>query len=656
MQILGTAGLVVVLLAATWAAAELKLPAILSDDMVLQRDMPIPIWGWADAGQDVTVTFAGQSASATADKDGKWMVRLPAQKASDQPQTMTIQAGETSRTLGNILIGEVWLASGQSNMEWPVGASDNALKEIESADHPTLRLFTVAKDASFQPKQDVTGAWVKCTPKTVPGFSAVAYFFGRELLNDLKVPVGLINSSWSGTPIEAWSSQATFAAAGREKELQRIEQLSNLAHRNFPQAMRKYLEDLTQWEKASNCNDYHNDGFDLGWADPHNAPDQWKDAADHLQFQEIGAVWFRRTVDIPSDWVGQELVLELGAIDDYDTTYVNGLEIGRTGKDVLNYWTHPRVYHVPKHCTASGKNVIAVRVFNNHLAGEFSGSGKLRPARQGGEPISLEGGWQYRVERTQNVRKTGKAKPLPPVAFLHPNLPCVLYNGMIHPLIPYALRGAIWYQGEANAGDAAQYRAMFPAMIQTWRDAWGQKEFAFGFVQLANFMKRELAPSDPGWAQLREAQTMTLSVPNTGMAVAIDIGDENDIHPRNKQDVGKRLALWARAKVYGQDIPYSGPMYKDMKVEGNKIRLSFDHVNGGLVSRDNKPLEGFAVAGEDGKFVWAEAKIDGETVLVWSDKVSEPRAVRYAWANNPACNLYNKAGLPACPFRTEAPK
>lgn len=649
-------GTMLVLLSATWAAAELKLPAVIGDNMVLQRDVPIPIWGWAEKGQTVTVTFAGQSATATAGEDGKWMVRLPAQKANDQPQTMTIQAGDVTRTLGNILIGEVWLASGQSNMEMSVVASNNAEQEIAAANHPTLRLFTVTKEASPLPKDDVTGSWAECTPQTVPGFSAAAYFFGLELLDNLKVPVGLINSSWGGTPIEGWCNPAAFAAVGRDQEFQRAVQLADLARQNLPLAMRKYLKDLIEWEKITNCYDYHNDGFDLGWANPGNDPKQWQDAKDHLSLDSIGAFWFRRTVEIPPEWVGKELVLELGVIDDYDTAYVNGLEVGRTGKEVLQYWMHPRVYRVPEHCTTPGKNVIAVRVFNNYLIGQFPGSGKLYPAQQGDKAISLDGGWRYRVERTQNMRETAAPKPIPPTASMHPGLPCVLYNGMIQPLAPYALRGAIWYQGEANAGAAAAYQKMLPAMIQAWRDAWGEKDLAFGIVQLANFMKRDLEPTDPGWAQLREAQTMTLSVPNTGLAVAIDIGDEADIHPKNKQDVGKRLAFWARAKIYGQDVPYSGPMYKDMKAEGNKIRISFDHVNGGLVSKDDKPLEGFAVAGKDGKFVWADAKIDGETVLVWSDKVAEPAAVRYAWANNPACNLYNKANLPAVPFRTDAPK
>jgi sialate O-acetylesterase len=638
------------------ARAELKLPSVIDDNMVLQRDMPIPIWGWADAGQTVAVTFAGKTVSATADKDGKWMVRLPAQKASDKPQTMTIQAGTATRTLGNVLIGEVWLASGQSNMEMPVSRCNNTKEEIASARYPSLRLFTVAKRPSPFPRDDVAGNWVECSPQTVSEFSAAAYFFGRDLLGELKVPVGLIDSSWGGTPIEAWSNPEAFTAAGREKEIQRAKELAKLTRRDFPMVVRKYLEKLTQWEKNANCYDYNNDGYDLGWANPGNDPRQWKDAKDSLKFTSVGAVWFRRTVDIPDAWVGKDLVLELGVIDDYDTTYVNGLEVGKTGKEVLQYWDHARVYRLPDYCVKPGTNMIAVRVFNNYMEGRFSGWGKLYPAQQSANPISLEGGWQYRVERTQNLREDAGSKPTPPSSTMYPGQPCVLYNGMIQPLIPYAIRGVIWYQGEANAGNAAVYRKMLPAMIQSWRDAWGQKDQAFGIVQLANFLKRDLEPSDHGWAELREAQAMTLSVPNTGLAVAIDIGDEKDIHPKNKQDVGKRLALWARAKVYGRKIPYSGPMYRGMKVEGNKIRLSFDHVNGGLVTKDNKPLEGFAVAGKDGKFVWAEAKIDGETVLVWSEKVAEPAAARYAWAVNPACNLYNKANLPAAPFRTDAPK
>ncbi len=647
--------MILVLLTSSWASAEIQLPAIIGNNMVLQRDMPIPIWGWTQKGQTVTVTFAGQSATATAGEDGKWMVRLPAQAANDQPQTMTIQSGDESLTLGNILIGEVWLASGQSNMEWAVGWSQNAEQEAAAANYPNLRLFTVVKQMSPTPKDKADGSWNVCAPQTVSGFSAVGYFFGRDLHAALKVPVGVINSSWGGTPIEAWANAATFTAVQREAEVQRAIHLVELSKRDYPTAVRKYLDDLTAWEKATNCYDYNNDGYDLGWANPGNDPKQWQDAKEHLRFDPIGAIWFRRTVEIPDEWVGQELVVELGVIDDYDTTYFNGLEVGRTEKDVLQYWNKPRVYRIPEHCSKPGKNTIAVRVFNNYMNGVFPGSGRIYPARQGDAAIALDGEWQYRVERTQNVR-LGGAKPDMPTVSLHPGMPCVLYNGMIQPLVPYALRGAIWYQGEANAGAAEMYRAMLPAMIQAWRDAWGEKDLAFGIVQLANFMKRDADPTDPAWAQLREAQTMTLATPNTGLAVTIDIGDESDIHPKNKQDVGKRLALWAQAKIYGQDVPYSGPMYKEMKVEGNKARLSFDHINGGLIAKDDKPLEGFSIAGKDGNFVWAQAQIDGETVLVWSDSVAEPVAVRYAWANNPACNLYNKAGLPAVPFRTDAPK
>ncbi len=481
------------------AAAAIKLPAVIGDGMVLQRDIKVPIWGTADPGEKVTVTLGDQKAAATADADGRWMVRLDPLKAGG-PFEMTV-VGSNRITLKDILVGEVWVCSGQSNMAMAVKACANAAQEIAAADYPNIRLFTVSRTVAATPQSDTKGAWVHCSPETVPDFSAAAYYFGRHLYKELNVPIGLIHTSWGGTPAEAWTSRATLEA---DPDLKVI-------------------------------------------------VDRWDD--------QIAK--YRKT--------------------------------------------------------------------------DSAAEPAAKPAARGKAAKPAAG---------------GKAAKPPTDPATSPHRAAGLYNGMIHPLIPYAIRGAIWYQGESNAGRAYQYRKLFPAMIQDWRKAWGQGDFPFLFVQLANYQPRKPEPADSAWAELREAQTMTLSLPKTGMAVIIDIGEANDIHPKNKQDVGKRLARAALAIAYGKHIPYSGPMYDSMKIEGDAIRLTFKHVDGGLVARGGE-LKGFAIAGDDRRFVWADAKIDGDTILVRSDKVAKPKAVRYAWADNPECNLYNKADLPASPFRTD---
>jgi sialate O-acetylesterase len=484
------------------ARAEVKLPAIISENMVLQAGMKCPIWGTADAGEEVTVTLGAQTAKAAADKDGKWKVTIGPLEPGG-PFDMKI-AGKNTIEIKNVLVGEVWVCSGQSNMEWKVSISNNAKDEIAAADFPKIRHFEVTKKVAAEPLADVSGSWKICTPQTAGGFTAVGYFFGRELHKTLNVPVGLIHTSWGGTPAESWTSKGTLEADPELKVM-----LDNWAKQeaNYPQAKEGFAKVLDKWKADSEK------------AKAENKP-------------------------------------------------------------------------VPKKPNAPQD-----------------------PATSSWKPSGL-------------------------------------YNGMIAGLVPYGIQGAIWYQGESNAGRSYQYRKLFPAMIQDWRKNWGQGDFSFFWVQLANFMARKTEPAESGWAELREAQQMTLSLPKTGTGLAIDIGDAKDIHPRNKQDVGKRLALNALAVTYGKDVPYSGPLYELMKVEGKTIRLKFKHVFGGLEAKDGD-LKGFAIAGDDKKFVWAQAKIDGETVVVSSDGVDKPLAVRYAWADNPECNLYNKAGLPASPFRTD---
>jgi sialate O-acetylesterase len=484
------------------ARADVKPHPLITENMVLQQGVKVPLWGDADDGEKVTVSCQGQTVSATA-QNGKWQVCLENLKAGG-PYPLTI-AGKNTITYKNVLVGEVWIASGQSNMEWPLRASDGAEKHIGASANPLIRLFTVPHTTAQTPQTTVNSKWVECGPTTVPSFSAVAYFFGRELQKSRGVPVGLIHTSWGGTPAEAWTSQAALEA---QPSLKHYLAAREQALANYPQAMEKYKADLEKHKAA--------------------------------------------------------------------------------------------------------------------------------------------------VEKAKAEGKTpppAPRQPAPPDK--SPHIPSSLYNGMIAPLIPYAIKGAIWYQGESNAGRAYEYRTLFPAMIKNWRDDWKQGDFPFLLVQLAPFMQISKTPQESAWAELREAQLLaTKACPNTGMAVITDVGDERDIHPKWKDPVGARLALAARAIGYGEKIEFSGPLYDSVKFEGNKAILSFTHTTGGLVAKGTE-LTGFTITGEDKKFVNAKAEIQDQHVVVWSDEVTKPVAVRFGWANYPVVNLWNKEGLPATPFRTD---
>ena len=488
--------------------ADVKLPALFSNHMVLQREAPVPVWGWAEPGESVTVSIAGQTKTVVTDADGKWRLKLENLSAKE-PVTLTAK-GKNTITVEDVLIGEVWLASGQSNMQLQVNVVTNAQAEKAAAKFPQIRMFTVERRATVMPQSDCGGKWVVCDPETVGGFSAAAYFFGRELHQKMAVPVGLINSSWGGTPIETWTS---MPAQEGQKEL-----------------------------------------------------------------EPVFAIWKART-SVPFD----------------------------------------------------------------------EAKAKAQYERQ-------QAVWAINSEKAKAAGKRPAAAPKPPV---HPrwdkNHPANLFNGMIAPLIPYAIRGGIWYQGENNShGEFAKlYATQLPLLIQDWRQRWKEGEFPFAWVQLPNFKKRSEDPSSPSdWAVTREGMLHSLSVPNTGMAVTIEVGEEANIHPKDKQTVGKRLALWARAKVYGEKIPFSGPLPAGHKVNGGEVTVSFTHTDGGLVAKGGE-LQGFAIAGSDRRWFWARARIEGDKIVVSSPEVKVPVAVRYAWADNPDCNLYNGAGLPASPFRTD---
>ena len=626
------------------------LHPLFSDHAVLQRGEAVPVWGWAAPGAEITVAFAGREAVAVAGPDGKWMARLAPMEASAESRELTVRssAGEAV-TVRDVLVGDVWLCSGQSNMEMGVGACE-VDEDIAAADFPRMRLLTVPRLVATAPVQVVDVRWLPCSPETVMdglwgGFSAAGFFFGRALHQELDVPIGLIHSSWGGTVAEAWTSQQGLTPLGDFDEA--MAQLDVL-HRGGEEDPEAFVARYDAW-----CLE-QDPGSREGWQAVSVGDDNWRIVQAPQPFEQAGLpdydgmVWFRRTFEPPAAWAGRDLQLDLGPIDDFDTVWVNGVQVGQTYN-----WMPPRSYRVPASAVKAGTNAIAIRVLDTAGAGGLTGRAdqyRIAPADSAAaESIALSGPWHMRASAVL----AEMTAPPRPVNRNDPNVTTVLYNGMIAPLVPYALKGAIWYQGESNAERAAQYRRLLPAMIRDWRARFGVGDFPFYIVQLAAFQPTHPEPRDHAWAELREAQAETArTVPNCGLAVAIDVGDAADIHPKDKKSVGERLALSALAGAYGKDVVGAGPWYRSMRITPEGIRLQFDAVGGGLTAHGGK-LTGFAIAGADRRFVWADAVIDGDEVVVSSPTVPSPVAVRYAWDINPECNLYNAAGLPAVPFRTD---
>lgn len=622
------------------ASAQLKLPAFFSDSMVLQQNTGAPVWGWAKAGEKVEVSgsWSGKTVQATADNSGKWMVKLPTPKAGG-PYDVTIKANET-KTLHSVLIGEVWICSGQSNMEMPVqgwsGAPiNNSDAEIAEADYPAIRFFTVEKKIAFAPQQNVKGEWSSCSPASAATFSATAYFFGRELYKHLHIPIGLIHTSWGGTVAEAWTSEASLRTMNDfNKGIDVVNQLAT----DMKERMLKDSLNTVAWQKAlaSKDNSYAADATDTSW---HTMalPTTWESKGLDID----GIVWFKRTVDVPVAWQGKIVKLNLGPIDDNDVTFLNGSVVDSTLQDGM--WMKERNYTVPANLIKPGKNTLAVKVIDNAGGGGIYGKpGQLKLYAEGeNDTINLSGDWLYKVAAVK-----------PPVATnSNPNQPTVLYNGMLAPLVPFAIKGAIWYQGEANVGRAKQYSKLFPLMITDWRNLFKAPDFPFYFVQIAPY---NYGGDSTQAAALRDAQRRTLTaLPNTGMAVTMDIGEADNIHPANKQDVGKRLSLWALNKTYGdKNIIFSGPLYKGFEVKGNKVIVSFTNTDGGLTS-NNKPLKDFELQDADGTWKPATASIEGDKIIVSSDAVAKPAGVRYAYYSYAEGTLFNGKGLPASSFTSE---
>jgi sialate O-acetylesterase len=624
--------------------ANITLPKIFGDNMVLQRNKPISVWGWATAGEKITVQFNQQQKSVKADKTGKWQVMLSPENAGG-PYQLTVK-GRNTITLQDVLVGEVWICSGQSNMEMPIagwGKIDNYEQEIANANYPMIRHIKIPNMVSLAPMDDISsGEWKVANPANAREFSSTAYFFARELYRQLNVPIGLINTSWGGTQSEAWTSQQGFEQSEHFKSIAEAMKAGD-----FEGKMKKHNEEMLANIKRAQ-----------GGLDANVSTSQWTGAGfDDSQWPlmqlpgiwEIrgfpgldGVVWFRKTIEISAADAVQPALLELGKIDDIDETYINGVKVGGIDK-----WDEPRHYTIPAGVLKTGQNIIAVRVKDDQGGGGIYGDVADMKLTIGNNSRSLAGDWRFRIESIKNNQ----------INVMGPNdFPGILFNAMINPLLPYTIRGAIWYQGEANADRAYEYRTAFPVMINDWRRQWKQGDFPFFFVQLATFGSAN-ANSNKGsnWAELREAQAMTLSLPNTGMVVTTDIGNPKDIHPKNKQDVGKRLALAALHDVYQKTGEYTGPLYKSMKVVGSRVEISFDHTGTGWLVKDKYGyIKGFEIAGADKKFYFAKAMIDGDKIVVMSESVSQPVSVRYNWADDASeGNLFNKELFPAAPFRTD---
>lgn len=653
-------------------AENFALHKVYSDHMVLQRDREIRISGTAEPGGEVSIEFAGEKRTATAGADGVWRALFPAMKAGG-PHSMTVSGKNAALKLEDILIGEVWVCSGQSNMAFTTRSARNAEAELAgAANQPKLRLLSVNRRISagkIAPDVETMG-WELCTPRSAAGFSAIGYFFGRDLARDLDIPVGMINSTWGGTPIESWISAAGYADAGLDDLADRA---AGLPKTGYAEVLKTRGKALVEWEKK-----FFGDHADAvraaaGWAkDPLPEPEKWKTVTVPANLSSYGidrngVFWLRKTVNIPEELAGKDLDLSLSTIDDCDEVFFNGEKVGATGIDTPQYWSVLRHYPVPGRLVRAGANTVAVRVIDHAFDGGIGDNARNLYLGTGTTRIPLAGDdWKMRPEFLLE-----KDFPVRPGAPTDPALyhPASLYNAMIAGLQRFPVRGILWYQGEGNTGNAKLYARTFPALIESWRKEWNDPGQIFIFAQLSSLeanaprhqplpadFYEKLQPRESNWAALRESQSSVLRLPNTGMAVTTDVGDPVDIHPTDKQTVARRMRMEALRLAYGRrDLVSSGPQYAGMKVEGNRIRVSFTGTGSGLVARGGA-LRRFAVAGKDGVFRWAKAEIDGDTVVVSSPEVPEPVAVRYAWDNNPIdANLFNREGFPASGFRSDRP-
>jgi sialate O-acetylesterase len=643
--------LALMLLAGVGVSAQVRLPQLISDRMVLQRDTVIRIWGWAAPAEKVTLVFNRKRYKTTTAADGTWRILLAPMKAGG-PYTMDISASN-HLLLRDILIGDVWFCSGQSNMVLPMErVKERYPEEIATADFPEIRNFFVptASDVTHMHDDLPASQWMEASPKNVLGFGAATWFFAKQLYQKYHVPIGIINSSVGGTPIQAWISAEGLKDVPPYAE--RVARFKDTAY--MARVLHPADGGPVGTTAAAARPMRHPDlgmAASLKWYDINYVPEGWHPFwlpgywADQGVKGLNGVVWFRREIDVPASMAGKPAKLFVGRIVDADETYVNGVKVGN-----ITYQYPPRRYDIPAGVLKEGKNLLVVRITNTTGKGGFVPD-KRYELTDGTTHIDIRGDWQYKVGQVFSARAPGRGAP----PFSAQNEPTGLYNTMVAPAIAMTIKGFVWYQGEANTGNPGEYKQLLPALIADWRSLWGEGALPFLYVQLPNFMEVQYSPAESQWAELREAELDALAVPRTAMAVTIDAGEWNDIHPLDKKDVGDRLALAAENIAYGErDLVASGPLYQSATVAGNTIVLSFTHTGSGLIAKGGGPLSQFAIAGADKKFVWADARIDGDKVVVSSEDVPTPLYVRYAWADNPeGANLYNAEGLPASPFRTD---
>jgi sialate O-acetylesterase len=662
---------------------------LFSNDMILQRDMKVPLWGWSAPGDKVSILVDGKIAgeAAVAGKEGKWMARIGPFPAGG-PHEIVIEGGREKAAIKNVLFGEVWLCSGQSNMGLEMRKLTNAAEEMAAATNPNIRAFTAqyaahidngytinpsieAKRYALRPQEICLGSWKVSTPANVANLSGIAYFFARDLNRKLEVPVGIIVSSVGATAIEAWTSlEGLKAIPAYHERAVAFEELATAFLNDksqYPKAIEQQKERLPEKEKKWFAMlDAQEPGLKDQWMAPLFDTSKWARVSlpvsvdDNPLGAPVASIWFRKDVTIPHEWVGQELELHLGRLDAVDESYFNGSRVGRTWFDTAEYWNATRFYSVPATMVKTTQVALVLRLLKlQYPMGVFGPAEEMKLVLKSSPdkaPVSLVGDWK--MQKSQDL-DPGLRPQLSPMITVEPGnhygQPGVQYNGLIHPLIPYAIRGAIWYQGEANAPFYADYRSLMPGLIKSWREEWGQGDFPFGIIQLADYFGQQTKPVERfgGYCPLRESQAYAAKItPNTFIATAVGVGEGKDIHPKNKREVSRRLALAAMGTVYGKkELLHYGPIYKAMKIEGDKMRLEFDFARG--LHADGDPPVGFAIAGEDRAFYFAKAKIEGETIMLWSEKVPKPIAARYAWATNPVCNIYNAENLPISQFHTD---
>ena len=620
--------------------AEIKLPGYFTDNMMLQRDMPIKIWGWGNRYETVTVSIHDQKVNTRCKKDGTWEIILSPIPYGG-PYSLTVQGKENSIKIENILIGDIWLCSGQSNMEWTVEQSANSKQEVQNANYPEIRALKVPKSIKNRPQDNFNAQWEICSPSTVGAFSGIAYYYARALYKEVQIPIGIINASWGGTDIETWISDEAFTAlpsnVQKQYNMEVVNNLEEYIRQNKGQ--KQAFLDAMENDPGIN-NQWFIPGFNTVAWEEMKVPGEW--GTTPLSLID-GHVWFKYDLNLTCTEAGRPATLSLGTIDDADITWVNGTKVGNASG-----WDTPRIYSIPPGILKEGSNNITVRVTDNGGSGGMWGQEADIYLEIDNTRHSLAGNWKYQMSVANADYHVLDITP----NMVHSSL----YNTMIHPLTPFRIKGVIWYQGENNVGAGYDYRTLFQTQIKDWRTRWGY-ELPFYWVQLANLYPEDTTPVGSSWAELRESQAMTLELPHTGQATIYDIGDAYSIHPTNKQEVGRRLSLIALHKDYGRDsLVYSGPTFQNVSFKENTAVITMN-TYGSQLTIHNKYgyLEGFSIAGEDRKFVWAKAFIDANgKIIVYNENIAEPVAVRYAWSNNPAANLFNAQGLPAIPFRTDS--